>query len=80
MNLRQWPKQIDIRVALVAFGLVLLGCIWAGISYKVQAERRQEIAHAIDETANYARAFAEHTARTIKTSYEKSIGPEESTS
>ncbi len=50
----------------VLFGIVLLCFIWTGLFYKIQAERQQEIAGAFRETANLARAFEEHTLRTVK--------------
>ena len=55
-----------MRFAIVLFGCVLLFFIWGGLFYKIQDERQQEYDKAIGETANYTRAFDEHTVRTIK--------------
>lgn len=66
MKLKQALRNRSISLVVVAFGLVLLFFIWGSLYYKVQDERRQEVANCIKDTANYARAFAEHTARTIK--------------
>lgn len=55
-----------ISVVTILFGMLLLGFIWGGLYYKVQSERQLELDNAVKETGNYARAFAEHTARTIR--------------
>ena len=65
-------KQFSVRsirgisVATILFGMLLLGFIWGGLYYKVQSERQLELDNAMKETSNYARTFAEHTARTIR--------------
>jgi len=56
----------NISAATVLFGMVLLCFIWGGLYYKVQTERQRELNEAIKETSNYAIAFEEHTASTIK--------------
>jgi signal transduction histidine kinase len=53
-------------IAIVIFGIFLLCFMWVGLYYKIAAERRMEINSAIRETGNFARAFEEHTLRTIK--------------
>ena len=64
-------KQFSVRsisgisIVTILFGMLLLGFIWGGLYYKVQSERQLELDNAVKETANYARTFAEHTARTI---------------
>lgn len=65
MNLRRLLNMMDSRIVVVAFGAVLLCCIWAGLYFKVEAETQIETAHAVEDTTNYTRTFSEHTARTI---------------
>ena len=66
MNTRTLSPRIGVDLAVILFGLVLLCLIWGGLYYKVQDERQLEQANAVEATANYARAFAEHTVRTVK--------------
>ena len=54
-------------VVITAFGMSLIVLLWAGTFYKAYTEYDYEIAMAIKETGNFARAFEEHTARTILT-------------
>ena len=56
----------NISLAIILFGLFLLVIIWMGLFYKVENEKKQEMAAAIKETGNFARAFEEHTLRTIR--------------
>ena len=53
------------KAVIAVFGLLMIFFMWAGLSYKAHVEREQEINGAIRETRNFARAFEEHTARTI---------------
>lgn len=55
---------------LVIFGLFLIVVLWVSIYYKVLSERQQAVDGAIKETANFARAFEEHSKRTIKSADE----------
>jgi len=48
------------------FGIFLLCFIWVGLYFKIASERQEVIQSSIKETANFARAFEEHTLRTIK--------------
>lgn len=59
------PVQ-NLNKIIITFGIFLLCFIWIGLYYKVGSERQIEVNHAIKETANLARAFEEHTLRTIK--------------
>ena len=54
------------NTVIVAFGIILLCFIWIGLYSKVHSERQIEIDNAIKVTDNLARAFEEHTLRTIK--------------
>lgn len=51
---------------ILLFGIVLLCVIWIGLYFKINSERQADIDSAIKDTANFARAFEEHTLRTIK--------------
>lgn len=50
---------------ILLFGVVLLCIIWAGLFLKIESERKTEIEGAFKQTASFARAFEEHTLRTI---------------
>ncbi|MDR3590891.1 MAG: ATP-binding protein [Negativicutes bacterium] len=60
------PSRKTVSIVIVSFGIVLLCSIWIGLYFKVQSERRLEIDGAVRETASFARAFEEHTSRTIQ--------------
>ena len=65
-NVNNSPALRNIGRVIMFFGVVLLCFIWIGLYYKAQSERQLEINNAMKETANFARAFEEHTVRTIK--------------
>ncbi len=65
-NANNSPALRNIGRIIIFFGVVLLCFIWIGLYYKAQSERQLEINNAMKETANFARAFEEHTVRTIK--------------
>lgn len=56
----------NIGAVAILFGLVLLCMVWAGLYVKIQSERKMEMDSSIRDTVRYARAFAEHTARTVR--------------
>lgn len=60
------PALRNSSTIIVLFGIFLLCFIWIGLYYKVQSERQMAIERAIKETSNFARAFEEHSSRTIK--------------
>ena len=55
----------NLNKLIVVFGVSLLCLIWAGVYYQLDNERQAELRSAIRDTANMARAFEEHTLRTI---------------
>lgn len=61
MNLRS-----DVRLATIGSALVLVALFWATAFMYVRNERERELEQAIMANANLARAFEEHTLRTIK--------------
>lgn len=66
MNTRTLQSRFGAEFAILLFGLLLQLMIWGGLDYKLQAERQLERDNAVEATANYTRAFAEHTVRTVK--------------
>lgn len=54
------------RAIIILFGISLLSFLWTGLYYQVQNERQLATASAFKDTANFSRAFEEHTLRTIK--------------
>ena len=55
----------NLNKLILVFGLSLLCLIWSGVYYQIDNERQAELRSAIRDTANMARAFEEHTLRTI---------------
>jgi diguanylate cyclase (GGDEF)-like protein len=55
----------NLNKLIVVFGVSLLCLIWTGVYYQIDNERQAELRSAIRDTANMARAFEEHTLRTI---------------
>ncbi len=51
---------------IVAFTALVVGIGWAMAIVYLRDERQREIAHVMQANANLARAFEEHTIRTIK--------------
>ena len=64
--MKNLPASRNASLAIILFGTLLLMGLWIGLFYKIESERQMEIANAEKETANLARAFEEHTLRTIK--------------
>lgn len=62
----QSPIVKRVSAIIILFGILLLCFIWVDFYYKIQYERQREEEAAFKETANLARAFEEHTLRTIK--------------
>lgn len=61
-------KSLVLRsfgTVIILFGVFLISFIWIGLYFKVQSERQLASHSAEQETANLARAFEEHTLRTI---------------
>lgn len=58
----------NVNFAIVLFGVILVSLIWIGFTLKVCNEEQLEINNSIKIADNLARAFEEHTLRTIKSS------------
>lgn len=61
----------DLTGAILAFGLILLSSIWLVVFNKIESERNIEISNKETQTANLARAFEEHTLRTLENADQK---------
>lgn len=61
------PNIRNASITIMLFSVILLVFFWTGLYFKVEKERQSEIANAFRDTANMARAFEEHSLRTIKT-------------
>ena len=55
----------DLRLPVSAFALAVAGILWLAISAQISADREQAIELARRDNANLARAFEEHTLRTL---------------
>ena len=66
MNFKGLLQVQNIGRVAVLFGTVLLCFVWVGLYVKIQDERQLELNNASKDAANYARAFAEHTERTVR--------------
>lgn len=51
--------------AVAAFGIFILALLWLGLAWELGRERNHVLSMAEAENANLARAFEEHTRRTI---------------
>jgi len=55
-----------LSLVTISFALFLLFIVWMGLYYKIESEMKQEKEAAFKETMNFAKAFEEHTLRTIR--------------
>ena len=66
------PRFVKLRTAfaeargLLAFSAFVLACLWSGIGLQIHREQEQAMQAARINLANLARAFAEHTAKSIE--------------
>jgi len=60
------PKGFGSLFVVWGFAALLLISSWSAIFYKIQDERREELASVYGHNANLARVFEEHTIRTIQ--------------
>lgn len=63
----------NLKKVIILFDVFLLCFIWGSLLHKIESERELEINSAVRETANLARAFEEHTLRTIKNADQAAI-------
>lgn len=65
-RLRSLASRFGASIAIVAFGVLLVGLLWGVVAFKIRAERAAEISTVTKETGNLARVFEEHVLRTIR--------------
>jgi len=56
----------NLSLVTISFAIFLLLIVWMGLYYKIESEMKQEKEAAFKETMNFAKAFEEHTLRTIR--------------
>lgn len=56
----------SLSITIIAFCVFLLSLLWGVVVLKSRAEKQAEIATAMTQTANIARAVLEHAVRTIR--------------
>jgi diguanylate cyclase (GGDEF)-like protein/PAS domain S-box-containing protein len=65
-RLKSLASRYGASIAILAFGVVLVGLLWGVVVFKIHSERAAEIRTAAKETGNLARVFEEHVLRTIR--------------
>lgn len=55
-----------VNAAIVSFGVILISITWLFHFFQMQSERKMEIDRSIKDVTNFARAFQEHSLRTLK--------------
>jgi len=55
-----------IRGGIVAFGVLVLAALWAGVFFQLDKERGLALTNAERDASNFAIAFEEHIVRTLK--------------
>ncbi|MDD5296498.1 MAG: ATP-binding protein [Rhodocyclaceae bacterium] len=67
---RRWSdslfENINLSWAIVGFAAFVIAVLWGAVVYKADLERRLAVEMAYRDNANLARAFEEHTIRTLK--------------
>lgn len=57
---------LNLNAIIIIFAIFLLCSVWFGLNHIIASEEEFEINNAIRDNTNLARAFEEHTLRTIK--------------
>ena len=66
LPLRRFLWLRNLNTVIVLFGCILVGSVWLVLLDRIHNDQTTEINNAIKDTTNFARAFEEHTLRTIK--------------
>ena len=61
-----WSTSRNMNIVIILFGVLFICSNLLGLFYKIQMERQLEVESAFKDTGRFARAFEEHTVRTIK--------------
>ena len=65
--LRTWVSwRIGINAGIAVFCLALIAIVWGTVIAQVRFDRRVTVDNAVRQNSNLAKAFEEHTVRTIK--------------
>lgn len=59
------PHRLPHELTFWLFAAVLLALTWSAVAYKARAEREQQLQATVRSNGNLARAFEEHTVRTL---------------
>lgn len=60
------PALRNLSFGIVFFGIFLIFAIFLAYYHAIEGEKQKEMQAAVKETANLARAFEEHTLRTLR--------------
>lgn len=55
-----------VHIVILLFGVILISITWLFLFFKVQSEQQMEIDHSMKMVTGFARAFQEHSLRTLK--------------
>ena len=63
-----WEKlpRKPLTVGIVCFALAVVAGLWASVEILIAHERKAKIEHVMQQNANLARAFEEHTIQTLR--------------
>ena len=63
-----WEKlpRKPLTVGIVCFALAVVAGLWASVEVLIAHERKAKIEHVMQQNANLARAFEEHTIQTLR--------------
>ena len=65
--MRHWvSRHAGMRGVIAICCLALIVIVWAALMVQVEFDRRVTVENAVRQNSNLARAFAEHTVRTIR--------------
>ena len=65
-HLYRWFDDLNLSWAIAGFAAFMIAVLWGAVLYKVTAERRLAVEQVYRDNGNLARAFEEHTIRTLK--------------
>ena len=65
-QLHGWFDRLNLSWVIAGFAAFMIAVLWGAVLYKVAAERRLSVEQVYRDNGNLARAFEEHTIRTLK--------------
>lgn len=60
------PRLRNLSIVIVLFGIFLIAAAWMAVYNLYRVEKEEDWNNALRDTANLARAFEEHTLRTLR--------------